>query len=703
MAEIKVDSDRNKDALLTTVQSAEGSSDKKHDSSLTVNEKTEKSPDRLPDSKQHSNLLPSETTTGTEDKTKNIEHREKRTQETIDTTYPHGDAPHSQTDTRRVDDGEKDNEKGEKKEEKTEKSPDRLPDSKQHSNLLPSETTTGTEDKPKNIEHRESKERTQETIDTTYPHGDAPHSQTDTRRVDDGEKDNEKGEKKEDAKTDSTAIGPSGDSLSSKGIKREDEKTEKSPDRLPDSKQHSNLLPSETTTGTEDKPKNIEHRESKERTQETIDTTYPHGDAPHSQTDTRRVDEGEKDNEKGEKKEDAKTDSTAIGPSGDSLSSKGIKREDEKTEKSPDRLPDSKQHSNLLPSETTTGTEDKPKNIEHRESKERTQETIDTLYQHGDAPHSQTDTRRVDDGEKDNEKGEKKEDANTDSTAIGPSEDEPLNDTVLQQENQTPRTVPKNYKLAWIGVIVALLLSVVCANLYQYNVDLTQPVQKEFNVVELFNKEMEKVKSSFPNQRSELWRRSLIHLRRHLNSTHHTEPVSLILTSGHGAERTLGCLAQHLAKAFSTALNSSYHEIIGKGTASQDSDQVKLDIDSKLREAFEKNTKAAVVHRFEEFPPGSTLIFYRYCDHENAAYKNVFLAFTVMLDAEVEVPANASLGKVEDMVHEQIKERFISSDKSALFNQMDVDKLSGLWSRISHLILPVVAEEKIEQQGCAQG
>ncbi|XP_051950116.1 torsin-1A-interacting protein 2 isoform X41 [Xyrauchen texanus] len=574
MAEIKVDSDRNKDALLTTVQSAEGSSDKKHDSSLTVNEKTEKSPDRLPDSKQHSNLLPSETTTGTEDKTKNIEHRE-------------------------------------------------------------------------------SKERTQETIDTTYPHGDAPHSQTDTRRVDDGEKDNEKGEKKE-------------------------EKTEKSPDRLPDSKQHSNLLPSETTTGTEDKPKNIEHRESKERTQETIDTTYPHGDAPHSQTDTRRVDDGEKDNEKGEKKE-------------------------EKTEKSPDRLPDSKQHSNLLPSETTTGTEDKPKNIEHRESKERTQETIDTLYQHGDAPHSQTDTRRVDDGEKDNEKGEKKEDANTDSTAIGPSEDEPLNDTVLQQENQTPRTVPKNYKLAWIGVIVALLLSVVCANLYQYNVDLTQPVQKEFNVVELFNKEMEKVKSSFPNQRSELWRRSLIHLRRHLNSTHHTEPVSLILTSGHGAERTLGCLAQHLAKAFSTALNSSYHEIIGKGTASQDSDQVKLDIDSKLREAFEKNTKAAVVHRFEEFPPGSTLIFYRYCDHENAAYKNVFLAFTVMLDAEVEVPANASLGKVEDMVHEQIKERFISSDKSALFNQMDVDKLSGLWSRISHLILPVVAEEKIEQQGCAQG
>lgn len=48
-------------------------------SSLTDTEKTEKSRDRLPDSKQHSNLLSSETTTGTEeDKTENIEHRESK-------------------------------------------------------------------------------------------------------------------------------------------------------------------------------------------------------------------------------------------------------------------------------------------------------------------------------------------------------------------------------------------------------------------------------------------------------------------------------------------------------------------------------------------------------------------------------------------------------------------------------------------------
>ncbi len=250
----------------------------------------------------------------------------------------------------------------------------------------------------------------------------------------------------------------------------------------------------------------------------------------------------------------------------------------------------------------------------------------------------------------------------------------------------------------WICAVGVIVLAVVCA--FMCSPDTTPPKPNEFNVVEVFNQEMRKLETSFQNQHPELWRRSGIHLRRHLKTKNHSEPVSLILTSGHRAEKTLGCLARCLAQAYSTAVNSSVLNINGKNKASQDSDQVKLDIDRELRNAFEGKKSAAVIHRFEELPPGSTLIFYRYCDHENAAYKNVFLAFTVMLDAEVELPSNVNLGRVEEMVQEHIEQKFVSSEKSAMFNQMDVDKLSGLWSRISHLILPVAAEEKIEQQGC---
>ncbi|XP_060786837.1 torsin-1A-interacting protein 1-like [Neoarius graeffei] len=209
------------------------------------------------------------------------------------------------------------------------------------------------------------------------------------------------------------------------------------------------------------------------------------------------------------------------------------------------------------------------------------------------------------------------------------------------------------------------------------------------------------LKPLFPSQRPELWKRTEIRLKHHLNLTDPTEPVSVILTSGRGAETTLGCLARQLAAAFSNALNSSVLDIDGTSKSAQDSDQVKLDIDEALKEAFEGGTQAAVIHRFEELPPGSTLIFYRYCDHENAAFKKVFLVFTVMLPV-AELDFQLGLKEVEEQVQEYLQEKFVSSDRSVEFNRMDVDKLSGLWSRISHLILPVAAEQKIEQHGCGE-
>lgn len=235
-------------------------------------------------------------------------------------------------------------------------------------------------------------------------------------------------------------------------------------------------------------------------------------------------------------------------------------------------------------------------------------------------------------------------------------------------------------------------MSFLCFHLRQTDVSHSETIEK-------FDLDLAALQILFPSQRSVFWKRSWKHLKRHLEMVSPTEPVSVILTAGLQAEMTLGCLARSLATAYSRFHNASILEIDGSSKKAKDSDQVKLEIDEALKEAFEGDKPAAVVHRFEELPPGSTLIFYRYCDHENAAYKKVFLVFTVMLSVH-EIDRNASLSVVEDMVHDHVKQKFVSSDKSAKFNQMDVDKLSGLWSRISHVILPVAPEEKIEQQGC---
>ncbi|XP_051964917.1 torsin-1A-interacting protein 2-like isoform X2 [Xyrauchen texanus] len=253
--------------------------------------------------------------------------------------------------------------------------------------------------------------------------------------------------------------------------------------------------------------------------------------------------------------------------------------------------------------------------------------------------------------------------------------------------------------LQWSLIVIGLLaLGLLC---YQKFQDSSLPTTDEVQagIMEKFDVELAAQQLLFPSQRSVFWKRSRKHLKRHLHTVNPTEPVSLILTSGVEAERTMGCLARSLAAVYSASLNSSIFEIDGTTKKAQDSDQVKLDIDIALREAFGGNKSAAVIHRFEELPPGSTLIFYRYCDHENAAYHNVFLVFTVMLPVDT-IDPGASLSVVEDMVYEHIKSLFVPSEMSAKFNEMDVDKLSGLWSRISHLILPVAAEGKFEQEGC---
>ncbi|XP_030583925.1 torsin-1A-interacting protein 2-like isoform X2 [Archocentrus centrarchus] len=216
---------------------------------------------------------------------------------------------------------------------------------------------------------------------------------------------------------------------------------------------------------------------------------------------------------------------------------------------------------------------------------------------------------------------------------------------------------------------------------------------------ETFTDHLSILKTQFPSQRHELWKMSKIHLEKHLKTAHPTEPVSMIFTAGQKAERTLQCLAKGLASSFSSAFNTSFLHIDGKSKADQDSDNVKLDIDRQLQAAFEGEKPVAIIHRLEELPPGSTLIFYRYCDHENAAYKRVFLLFTVLLPQD-EIQEEKSLKEVEEMVQDYLKEKLVDSNNQAAFDIMNNDKFSGLWSRISHLVLPVVSEVEVEKQGC---
>ena len=233
----------------------------------------------------------------------------------------------------------------------------------------------------------------------------------------------------------------------------------------------------------------------------------------------------------------------------------------------------------------------------------------------------------------------------------------------------------ERWKSAVIPIIIFFLVIVV-AIFIPPPPNYPPPISPGFNFTKIFANKIVELQSSFTNQTDRFWRiiknRGLAHLR----NTSPPQPLVLLLAAPPAAHSIAECFARKLAEALDPKHKRMLATIDGREERSYPGEETKKKMDDLLIRSFIKGHRAALIHHLELLPPPSPLLFYSYCDDQNAPHKHVAIIFTVHLPAE----PDASL---EPKEAEGTVEKYLAD---IVWAKEDKDAVAALLSRVADTV-----------------
>ena len=251
---------------------------------------------------------------------------------------------------------------------------------------------------------------------------------------------------------------------------------------------------------------------------------------------------------------------------------------------------------------------------------------------------------------------------------------------------KNPNKLSAIWRSALAIIVVAIAIIVVHSHL---DPESEQPLcpgcDPNYDFVKIFENGLQELQTNFTSQTGRFWKilksRGLAHLR----TKSPRQPLVLLFMAPPSAHNVADCFTKKLAAKLDPKHSKELTTIDGKDYQTSPGHEAKEKLDKVLSGALQSGHRATLVNHLELLPPPSPLLFYSYCDNDNAPFKHVAILFTVHLPNE----PDPSLSAVET---EGLVEKFLSSEVWS--NAYNKDAVAALLSRITDTVVVLNGEDE---------